>query len=111
MREEIYVRLMYTQLVSLQKLLGELCSDEGLDQYPEVKQFVTDAMHTFTDEHPLIVGNVLAKAQEVYSDAFEPDLDIDPDAPLKFCDNGVWVGAWVWLGEEHCREKVDCAEN
>lgn len=60
-------------------------------------------LDTFADDMPSAAAYV-AKARKAYA---SDDVEIDDNPRISTADGGMWVQAWVWVGDEDLDEGDD----
>lgn len=95
MRQAVRVPITEKQYQELRNLLSLMYNSTMLlqGQYPEVTAFMANATEQLLDDP----GNLIEVAKKHYED---DETNIDDDAALSRADEGVWVGAWVWVSNE-----------
>jgi hypothetical protein len=48
----------------------------------------------------------IAAARRIYADEND-DIEVDDDAEVSSCDNGVWVQGWLWVPNDEMDQGTD----
>jgi len=111
-RDATWVYLDKNTYQDLRNLLSNSYNSGVVSLSENLSGFLAALDRSFTKEH---LGDntqiCIEVARDLYCENTNCDIDIDDSAPLSIVDEGVWVGAWVWVNNEELENELEARSN